>query len=223
MASISNHQVQQVNLILIPETPIDLGRISADSIVARLQSIFEDGKVTRTQLPEILVILDPVSQISVNVLESENRIIIADTQPAAYTANRLNNFLRFAHACAQLVSGNAMKAYGFNISSVFDLEDTADSGQILSSIFIKELESFDHAINAAGVKLIYNDSDGVRCQLALDPRFGKDLAVTKSINANFNVHRPHALPEYAVLLEQCQRDYDNFGSNLTQVLSEDHE
>jgi hypothetical protein len=219
MASITNHQVKQINLTLVPNSPVDINLIETDKIAGKLVDLFADSKITKTQLPEILFLLDPINQISVNVIESENRIIIGYNKPAQYTEVQLENFLRFCFECSKLINQNDIKAFGFNVASVFDIDGNNDSGKFLSDKFLKINAAFTPTVAAAGIKLIYK-TESVRNQLQLEPRFDKDLEATKSVVVSFNAHRATALPAYSELLELCRKDYTEFGQNLTKIFAD---
>lgn len=222
MANITNHQTKQINIILIPEQIININEIKTDSLKTKIETMFNDSKVMVTQFPDILLVVDTTNQISVNVIRDLNKIIIADNNTSQYEGRPLHDFLYFVTEVIKDIIDSNIKFYGFNILSIFDLEnEEIDSGSLLLNKFINKnniISALNGDLKAAGVKLVYYNND-IRYQLKLDPRFGDNMEATKTVIVNQNVHFQGNLPPLVDLEKNCNKIYSDLNQNLTKIFS----
>ncbi|MEN9328645.1 MAG: hypothetical protein RI947_1453 [Candidatus Parcubacteria bacterium] len=223
MASIENHQTAQVNMVIIPNIPLDIYALDTTKIKTKIADIFSDSKPVITQFPEIVVIFEPNNQISVNVIKDDNKIIIADNKITPYTSRDTATFLKFAKEASDIILGGSQaKQFGINILSVLDISgDSIKSGEIIRDKFIN-ISNFNEklggTIEGAGIKVVYK-KDTIRYDLMMEPRFGTDLIPTKSININLNAHLNGDIPDLTRLTSLGQEIYNNLASTVTLLLA----
>jgi hypothetical protein len=220
MASITNHNTTQVNIVIIPTNSIDINTIATDKIKSFIGDIYEDSKPIITQFPELLVVFDPNSQISINFIREQNKVVIADNKVTPYTGRDMNNFIKLVSKINSVMTSNNVKDFGFNILSVFDLEnEPEDSGLFIKNNFIKTEKFVDKNIVSAGINIAY-EAEGVRYGLKLEPRNTEDLSSTKSIVVNQNAHfAGEKLPEFSDLLNKCSNIYNDLLATLTAIIA----
>lgn len=162
--------------------------------------IFGDSsKPSITQFPELIIIFDPVKQITINV--DRKKIIILDGRVSSYTERDLEKFIRFSRAVYESLLEDGIIAYGLNIGAVGDI-DEVDSAAYLAKNFIQS-EKFGETIEAtgAGARLVFNAA-GIRTDLRVEPIFaeGPMQVPTKSLsfnqNSNFVAKTLPALTEF---------------------------
>jgi hypothetical protein len=217
MAIIKNHKTTQINIVAIPNNPVDINSISIDKIKTLFSSIYEDSKPVLTQFPEIIIIFDPNNQVSINIIREQNRIIIADQNITAYSNRNEDNFLKLSRKLVDIINSNDIKNFGFNINSTFDLDNgVEDSGKFIKDNFIRveKFESEGRVLNSAGFNVAYMEND-IKFNLKLEPRMSPNASPTKAINVSQNVHYTKSLPE----LTQLKSDYEAIYSNLLSALS----
>lgn len=222
MTNIINHQTKQINITFIPEQIIDINEIKTESLKTKIETIFKDSKVMVTQFPDVVLIVDPNNRISINAIRDLNKIIIADNNTSQYEGRPLHDFLHFVTEVIKDITDSNIRFYGFNISSIFDLGNgEIDSGNLLLNRLINKgniMGALNKDLNAAGVKLVYYDGD-IRYQLKLDPRFGKNMEVTKTIIVDQNAHFQGPLPPLTKLEESCNKIYSELNQNLIKIFS----
>jgi len=220
MPTITNHLVSQVNVVIIPSTPLDFGVISIDRIKTKLAETYSDSKPVLTQFPDLMLIFDSNNQISITILKDNNRVIVADNKITPFTDRELENFLRFVKDTMDIINNNNIKNYGFNILSVFDIDQEGfDSGAFIRDQFMRNSAKAEilQNVQSVGVNIVYRDGE-IRYDLRLEPRFGPNLESSKSISANLNVHFNGSLESLTELNTKLRNIYDGFSANLTRLM-----
>lgn len=223
MSKISNHQVKQINFTLIPEPPlIDIGDIDAGKLKDKIKDSFsgEDSKPIVTQFPGVVLIFDAITQVSINILQAENRIVVANNKPTNYNEQNITALRDLVMEISKEKCLKGLRAYGFNITSSFDLDGIEDSGKYISERFLlKDNLTKDINVSSAGIRLVFGEKEA-RVDLRIDPRYGEKLSPTNSINVGQNVHFESALPTGGALLEQAQNVISTLEQNLTKLFTE---
>lgn len=223
MANILDQQTTQVNITLVPKSPIN--RVSGDALEVKIKEIYGDSsKPVITKFPDIFVLFDPNNQVAVNVLSEQNRIIISDNRVTPYASRDMRKFVQFAKSSADIIlketQTDGIVAYGLNILATIDV-DQEDSSKFLLEKFIK-MEGNGIEPIGGGIRLIFkvaNGDNGYRCDLRLDPRFGSKLTPTKSIQVNQNSHfEVVSLPTFEELSDLVIKIYNGLPIFLAKIL-----
>lgn len=223
MATISEQQTTQVNITIVPKSPVNLGLVPSDGLGLKITEIYGDSsKPVLTKFPDVFVLFDPNNQIAINVLSESNRIIVSDNRVTPYASRNLDKFVQFTKSAVDMIlektKTDGLIAYGLNIMAVIDI-DQKDSSKFLLEKFIKQEGGV--AFIGGGVKLIFEANGGDKCRndLRLDPRFGPKLTPTKSIQVNQNSHfEADSLPALELFNGQVIKVYNELSTLLGKIL-----
>ena len=224
MANVLEQKTIQLNVMLVPKSPINIGLIPNSKLETKVAEIYGDSsKPVLTKFPDAFVLFDPNNQIGINVLSDQNRIMISDNRVTPYASRSLDEFIRLTKGAVDIIleetRADGIIAYGFNIMADIDI-DQDDSSKFLLEKFIK-LGVEGVVCVVRGVRLIFEmaGEDKYRNDLRLDPRFGSRLVPTKSILVSQNSHIEAAsLPTLEKLSAQITKIYNELPTMLGKIL-----
>jgi len=219
MAQISNHKTKETNIVVIPNNPIDLSSVKPSELKDIIIEIYGDAKPVVTQFPDILMIFEPNNNISINIITDQNKIVISDNSVTEYTGRVMDNFFNLVCKIVEVINKNDIKNYGFNIISVFDLDNGIDdSGKFIKNNFLNNEKFSDEKYVGAGLGIVYKNA-GVRYNLSLNPRNDSNLEPTKSIIVSQNAHvAGNKIPPLSELSEKCKSIYSDLLNTLNALI-----
>lgn len=214
---LNNQTTSQTSLVAITKSPLNLEEISTSDLKKAIINIYEDAKPVTTQFTELIIIHEPINNLSITFIKAENKIIISNNNITTFSGRNNENLIKLSYDILHKQFPSNIKEYGFNIISDFTNQSKKLSGEYIKNSILKIDTILENPVISGSAELVY-EKDKTRYSIKILPKYAEKMKQTSTTIATLNAHTSKKLPKYSDLSDQCISIYNNFPNILTDII-----